>query len=240
MPSLTNVLLHSIAYMAEKFPDKWMEKIPYYRAREEEMEKEERDARRARKHSHKRSSSHKSSRSHRSHRRDDYYADEEASDEYDEEEYDRRDRRRHRSLDGRRREEEARINRRSYNPADYAPVDKYGYAVHPTATPYPIGNGAVPGAIPVTTSITNGHRPTSSSGPIPGYVPYAHVYSTPAQSTKPDYPYASDARDSPRGSSDRYERRDYHADPRGRRYNDSHDYADDADVKYRRRDSRYD
>lgn len=24
------------------------------------------------------------------------------------------------------------------------------------------------------------------------------------------------------------------------RYNDSHDYADDADVKYRRRDSRYD
>ena len=133
MPSLTNVLLHSIAYMAEKFPDKWMEKIPYYRAREEEMEKEERDARRARKHSHKRSSSHKSSRSHRSHRRDDYYADEEASDEYD-----RRDRRRHRSLDGRRREEEARFNRRSYNPADYVPVDKYGYAVHPTANPYPI------------------------------------------------------------------------------------------------------
>jgi hypothetical protein len=139
MPSLTNVLLHSIAYMAEKFPDKWMEKIPYYRAREEEMEKEERDARRARKHSHKRSSSHKSSRSHRSHRRDDYYADEEASDEYDGEEYDRRDRRRHRSLDGRRREEEARFNRRSYNPADYAPVDKYGYAVHPTTQTYPIG-----------------------------------------------------------------------------------------------------
>lgn len=127
MPSLTNILLHSIAYMADKFPDKWMEKIPYYREREEEIKQEEREARRARKD--KRRHSHSQKRS-SSHRRAHHYDDDQQSDSYDEEDYDRRDRRRHRSLDGRRQHAEDRSSyRRSYNPADYAPVDRYGFAV---------------------------------------------------------------------------------------------------------------
>jgi hypothetical protein len=136
MPSLTNVLLHSIAYMAEKFPDKWMEKIPYYRAREEEMEAEEREARRrARKDKRSHSHSHKRSGSHRRAR---HYEDDEDSDSYDED-YDRRDRRRHRSLDGRRQQGEDRSSyRKSYNPADYAPVDRHGYAVQPPVSARPV------------------------------------------------------------------------------------------------------
>lgn len=140
MPSLTNILLHSIAYMAEKFPDKWMEKIPYYREREEEIEQEEHEAHRARKakerekrrhsHSHKRSSSHRRAR---------HYDDDEHSDSYDGEYYDRRDRRRHRSLDGRRQHVEDRSSHgRSYNPADYVPVDRYGYAVQAPAVSRPV------------------------------------------------------------------------------------------------------
>jgi hypothetical protein len=137
MPSLSNVLLHSISYIADKFPDKWMEKIPYYRAREEEIEQEERELRRARRHSRRRSHSHKRSHSHR--RRDDYYDDEETSDDYNDDEYDRRERRRHRSLDGRRHEEDPRFShRRSYNPADYAPVDRDVYAVVRYKTPLPL------------------------------------------------------------------------------------------------------
>ncbi|CAD0097518.1 unnamed protein product [Aureobasidium mustum] len=69
----------------------------------------------------------------------------------------------------------------------------------------------MPGATPATTSFSNGSRPTSTSGPIPGYVPYANVYNAPAQSQR--YP-----RDSPRGSSDRFERKDYRVDQRGGRY----------------------
>jgi hypothetical protein len=136
MPSLTSVLLHSIAYMAEKFPDKWMEKIPYYRAREEELEEEEREARRrARKDKRSHSHSHKRSGSHRRAR---HYDDDEESDSYDEE-YDRRDRRRHRSLDGRRQQGEHRSSyRKSYNPADYAPVDRHGYAVQPPVSARPV------------------------------------------------------------------------------------------------------
>jgi hypothetical protein len=136
MPSLTNILLHSIAYVAEKFPDKWMEKIPYYREREEEIQQEEREARRARKEKHRRSHSHKRSSSHRRVR---HYDDDEQSESYDEEDYDRRDRRRHQSLDGRRQHAGDRSSyRRSYNPADYAPIDRYGFAVQAPATSRPV------------------------------------------------------------------------------------------------------
>ncbi|CAD0113377.1 unnamed protein product [Aureobasidium uvarum] len=257
MPSLTNILLHSIAYMAEKFPDKWMEKIPYYRAREEELEEEERETRRrARKEKEKRRHSH----SHKlsgSHRRARHLDNDEESDSYDDEEYDRRDRRRHRSLDGRRQQPENRSTyRKSYNPADYAPVDRYGYAVQPPVNGHTVVNGPVPGATPATTSFTNGSRPTSTSGPIPGYVPYAHVYNKPSKSQHAGY--SRDARDSPRSSSDRFDRKDYRTEPRGGRYefilrggseieadtifryNDSHDYDSSDDAKYRRRSSRYD
>lgn len=136
MPSLANVLLQSIAYMAEKFPDKWMEKIPYYRAREEEIKEEEREERRrARKNRRSHSHSHKRSGSHHRAR---HFDDDEESDSYDED-YDRRDHRRHHSLDGRRQQGEDRSSyRRSYNPADYAPVDRHGYAVQPPAAARPV------------------------------------------------------------------------------------------------------
>ena len=136
MPSLDNVLLQSIAYMAEKFPDKLMENIPYYRAREEELKEEEREERRrARKNKRSHSHSHKRSGSHRRAR---HFDDDEESDSYDEE-YDHRDHRRYRSLDGRRQQGEHRSTyRRSYNPADYAPVDRNGYAVQPPATSRPV------------------------------------------------------------------------------------------------------
>lgn len=138
MPSLANVLLQSIAYMAEKFPDKWMEKIPYYREREEEVEEEEREMRRRARKEKKRSHSHSHKRSGSHHRSRHYEDDEEESDSYDEE-YDRRDHRRHRSLDGRRQQGEERSSyRRSYNPADYAPVDKHGYAVQPLVGARPV------------------------------------------------------------------------------------------------------
>jgi hypothetical protein len=137
MPSLANVLLQSIAYMAEKFPDKWMEKIPYYREREEEVQEEEREMRRRARKEKKRSHSHSHKRS-GSHRRSHRYEDDEDSDSYDEE-YDRRDHRRHRSLDGRRQQGEERSSyRTSYNPADYAPVDRHGYAVQPPVGARPV------------------------------------------------------------------------------------------------------
>jgi len=74
----------------------------------------------------------------------------------------------------------------------------------------------MPGATPATTSFANGARPASTSGPIPGYVPYAHVYSTSAHAQNDSHGH--DPRDSPRGSSDRYDRKDYRVDPRSRRY----------------------
>lgn len=117
-------------------------------------------------------------------------------------------------------------------------------------------NGGMPDATPATTSFANGSRPTSTSGPIPGYVPYANVYNTPAQPR--NAPYGRDARDSPRGSSDRFDRKDYRADPRGGRYesvvretlsneadllfryHDDRDYDSDDNSRYRRRSTRYD
>ncbi|KAH0395497.1 hypothetical protein KCU89_g10271, partial [Aureobasidium melanogenum] len=236
MPSLTNILLHSIAYVAEKFPDKWMEKIPYYREREEEIQQEEREARRARKEKHRRSHSHKRSSSHRRVR---HYDDDEQSESYDEEDYDRRDRRRHQSLDGRRQHAGDRSSyRRSYNPADYAPIDRYGFAVQAPGTSRPVVNGPMPGATPAQTSSSNGSRPTSRSGPISGYVPYANVYNTPAQSQH--YPRGHEPRDSPRGSSDRLDRREYRPDQRGGRYHDDRNSGSDDDARYRRRSSRFD
>ncbi|KAI5250223.1 hypothetical protein E4T43_00334 [Aureobasidium subglaciale] len=232
MPSLANVLLQSIAYMAEKFPDKWMEKIPYYRAREEELEKEERESQRARKHKRRHSHSHKRSSSRRRSR---HFEDEEQSDVSDEGEYDRQDRRRHRSLDGHRQHaEDQAAYRRSYNPADYAPVDRHGYAVQSPVNAPPAMNGSGHGTPPLT-AFANGSRPVSTSGPIPGYVPYAHVYNAPFQSQTA--PHGHEVRGSPRGSMDRYERRDYPADPRGARYNDA---RSEGDVVYRRRDDRFD
>ncbi|KAK6006514.1 hypothetical protein QM012_006924 [Aureobasidium pullulans] len=236
MPSLTNILLHSIAYMAEKFPDKWMEKIPYYREREEEIEQEEREARRARNEKRRHSRSHKRSSSHRRSR---HYDDDEQSESYDDEDYDRRDRRRHRSLDGRRQHAEDRSSyRRSYNPADYVPVDRYGFAVQAPGVSRPVVNGPIPGATPATTSFSNGSRPTSTSGPIPGYVPYANVYNTPAQSR--NYSRGRESRDSPRGSLDHLDRRDYRPDQRGGRYHDNRHSDSDEEIKYRRRSSRFD
>ncbi|KAI4767532.1 hypothetical protein E4T44_14475 [Aureobasidium sp. EXF-8845] len=236
MPSLTNILLHSIAYMAEKFPDKWMEKIPYYRAREEEMEEEQREARRrARKEKRSHSHSHKRSGSHRRSR---HYEDDEDSDSY-EEDYDRRDRRRHRSLDGRRQQgDERSAYRKSYNPADYAPVDRHGYAVQPPVGARSGVNRGVPGVTPTMTSFADDYHPTSTSGPIPGYVPYAHVYNRSAQSQHA--PHGRDSRDTPHGSSDQYDRRGYRAEPRGGRYYDERDYDSEDDSKYRRRRSHYD
>ncbi|KAG9603273.1 hypothetical protein KCU77_g1277, partial [Aureobasidium melanogenum] len=236
MPSLANILLHSIAYMAEKFPDRWMEKIPYFREREEEIQQEEREARRARKEKHRRSHSHKRSSSHRRAR---HYDDDEQSESYDEEDYDRRDRRRHQSLDGRRQHAEDRSSyRRSYNPADYAPVDRYGFAVQAPGISRPVVNGPMAGATPAATSFSNGSRPTSRSGPIPGYVPYANVYNPPAQSQH--YPRGHEPRDSPRGSLDRLDRKDYRADQRGGRYHDDRNSGSDDDARYRRRSSRFD
>lgn len=76
-------------------------------------------------------------------------------------------------------------------------------------------NGPMPGAAPAQTPSKNGSRPTSRSGPIPGYVPYANVYNTTAQSQH--YSRGYESHDSPRGSMDRLDRRDYRPDQRGRR-----------------------
>jgi hypothetical protein len=79
-----------------------------------------------------------------------------------------------------------------------------------------------------TTAFAEDTHPQSSSGPIPGYVPYADVYSEPlkpryTQPTKPvqhagngivDYPHGHDTHDYP----DRRERRGHHAEYRHRRY----------------------
>jgi hypothetical protein len=114
----------------------------------------------------------------------------------------------------------------------------------------------MPGVTPTTTSFADDSHPTSTSGPIPGYVPYAHVYNRSAQSQHA--PHGRDSRDTPRGSSDQYDRRGYRVEPRGGRYEyiikrrtsnkidtsprhyDDRDYDSEDDSKYRRRRSHYD
>jgi hypothetical protein len=113
----------------------------------------------------------------------------------------------------------------------------------------------MPGVTPTTTSFADDSHPTSTSGPIPGYVPYAHVYNRSAQSQHA--PHGRDSRDTPRGSSDQYDRRGYRAEPRGGRYEsiserrmsnkanftsrhyDDRDYDSEDESRYRRR-NRYD
>jgi hypothetical protein len=118
-----------------------------------------------------------------------------------------------------------------------------------------IQNGDMSGVTPTTTSFADDSHPTSISGPIPGYVPYAHVYNRSAQSQHA--PHGRDSHDTPRGSSDQYDRRGYRAEPRGGRYeyifrrrmsnkadippryHDDRDYDSEDGSRYRRR-SRYD
>ena len=113
-------ILHSIAYAADKFPERWMEKIPYYRP------KDEKDSRKDRSHSRKHSR-----RDSRKERRNDYYDDEYSDeDDYD----DRNERRGHRSssLDGHRYDSGERSSRRrSYNPADYVPAGRGAQTAYP-------------------------------------------------------------------------------------------------------------
>ena len=120
---LAKILLTSIAYAADKFPDRWMEKIPYYRPKEE-SESRSRSGKHSRKDSRK---------SRKEDRYEDYSEDDYASDPSD---YDRRgDKGRHRgaSLDESRYEgDRSSRYRSSYNPADYYPADRAGNYAQPS------------------------------------------------------------------------------------------------------------